>query len=31
MLLPMVFFIFPPLFLIVIGPAGLQISSSGGL
>jgi tight adherence protein C len=31
MLLPMVFFIFPPLFLIVIGPAGLQISSSGGM
>ena len=30
MLLPMVFFIFPPLFLIVIGPAGLQISSSSG-
>ena len=31
MLVPMVFFIFPPLFIIVIGPAGLQISSSGGL
>ena len=31
MLLPMVFFIFPPLFLIVIGPAGHQISSSGGM
>lgn len=31
MLLPMVFFIFPPLFLIVIGPAFLQITSSGGL
>jgi tight adherence protein C len=31
MLVPMVFFIFPPLFLIVIGPAGLQISGSGGL
>lgn len=31
MLLPMVFFIFPPLFLIVIGPAGLQISASGGM
>jgi tight adherence protein C len=30
MLLPMVFFIFPPLFLIVIGPAGLQITASGG-
>jgi tight adherence protein C len=31
MLVPMVFCIFPPLFLIVIGPAGLQISSSGAL
>src|SRR5436190_325905 len=31
MLLPMVFFIFPPIFLIVIGPAGIQITSSGGL
>ena len=31
MLIPMVFFIFPPLFLIVIGPAGLQISASGGM
>jgi tight adherence protein C len=31
MLIPMVFFIFPPLFIIVIGPAGLQLSSSGGL
>jgi tight adherence protein C len=31
MLVPMVFCIFPPLFLIVIGPAGLQISGSGGL
>ena len=31
MLVPMVFCIFPPLFLIVIGPAGLQLSGSGGL
>ena len=31
MLIPMVFCIFPPLFIIVIGPAGLQISASGGL
>ena len=31
MLVPMVFCIFPPLFIIVIGPAGLQISASGGL
>ena len=29
MLIPMVFCIFPPLFLIVIGPAGLQLTSSG--
>jgi tight adherence protein C len=28
MLIPMVFCIFPPLFLIVIGPAGIQLSSS---
>ena len=31
MLIPMVFCIFPPLFIIVIGPAGLQISASGGI
>ena len=31
MLVPMVFCIFPPLFIIVIGPAGLQIAGSGGL
>ena len=31
MLVPMVFCIFPPLFIIVIGPAGLQIASSGGM
>jgi tight adherence protein C len=31
MLVPMVFCIFPPLFLIVIGPAGLQLSGAGGL
>ena len=31
MLIPMVFCIFPPLFIIVIGPAGLQISASGGM
>ncbi len=31
MLIPMVFCIFPPLFLIVIGPAGLQLSGSHGL
>ncbi|HEY2813975.1 MAG TPA: type II secretion system F family protein [Acidimicrobiales bacterium] len=29
MLVPMVFCIFPPLFLIVIGPAGIQLSSGG--
>ncbi len=29
MLVPMVFCIFPPLFLIVIGPAGLQLASGG--
>jgi tight adherence protein C len=29
MLIPMVFCIFPPLFIIVIGPAGIQLS--GGL
>jgi|SRR5581483_188747 len=29
MLIPMVFCIFPPLFIIVIGPAGLQLTSSG--
>jgi len=29
MLIPMVFCIFPPLFLIVIGPAGIQLSSGG--
>jgi len=31
MLIPMVFCIFPPLFLIVIGPAGLQLMNSGGM
>src|SRR4051812_43097517 len=31
MLVPMVFCISPPLFIIVIGPAGLQIAGSGGL
>ena len=31
MLLPMVFCIFPPMFIVVIGPAGLSITSSGGL
>jgi tight adherence protein C len=30
MLIPMVFCIFPPLFLIVIGPAGISITNSGG-
>jgi tight adherence protein C len=30
MLIPMVFCIFPPLFIIIIGPAGLQITHSGG-
>jgi tight adherence protein C len=30
MLIPMVFCIFPPMFLIVIGPAALSITSSGG-
>jgi tight adherence protein C len=29
MLIPMVFCIFPPLFIIVIGPAGLQLASGG--
>jgi tight adherence protein C len=29
MLIPMVFCIFPPLFLIVIGPAGIQLASGG--
>jgi tight adherence protein C len=29
MLIPMVFCIFPPLFLIVIGPAGLQLATGG--
>jgi pilus assembly protein TadC len=31
MLIPMVFCIFPPLFMIVIGPAGLQLAGSGGM
>ena len=30
MLVPMVFCIFPPMFIVVLGPAGLSISSSGG-
>ena len=30
MLIPMVFCVFPPLFMIVIGPAGLQMMNSGG-
>jgi tight adherence protein C len=29
MLIPMVFCIFPPLFIIVIGPAGLQLTQAG--
>jgi tight adherence protein C len=31
MLIPMVFCIFPPMFIVVIGPAALSITSSGGL
>jgi tight adherence protein C len=30
MLIPMVFCIFPPMFIVVIGPAALSITSSGG-
>jgi tight adherence protein C len=30
MLIPMVFCIFPPLFMIVIGPAGLQLAAHAG-
>jgi tight adherence protein C len=30
MLIPMVFCIFPPLFLIVLGPAGISLTTSGG-
>jgi tight adherence protein C len=31
MLIPMVFCIFPPMFIVVIGPAALSMTSSGGL
>ena len=30
MLIPMVFCIFPPMFIVVIGPAALNMTSSGG-